>query len=71
MEAIKILEEAKDINWDYDEEADVQYLSIGEPKKAAGVDIGQGIVIRLDEEKNEVVGLTVIGMRSRLIETLR
>ncbi len=71
MEAIKILEEAKDINWDYDEEADVLYLSIGEPKKAAGVDIGQGIVIRLDEEKNEVVGLTVIGMRSRLIETLK
>jgi len=25
MEAIKILEEAKDINWDYDEEVDVLY----------------------------------------------
>ena len=29
MEAIKILEKKENLNWDYDEEADVLYISIG------------------------------------------
>ena len=71
MEAIKILERGQTIDWEYDEEADVLYLSIGEPKKAVGVDIGQGVVVRYDEKKREVVGLTVLGVRARLLELLR
>jgi hypothetical protein len=35
------------------------------------VDIGQGVVIRYDEKKKEVVGLTVLGMREKLLEGLR
>jgi uncharacterized protein YuzE len=35
---IEILERPAEISWDYDEEADVLYLSVGEPKPALGVD---------------------------------
>jgi uncharacterized protein YuzE len=71
MEAVKILEKGQKIDWEYDEEADVLYLSIGRPRKATGVDIGQGVIVRYDEKKNEVVGLTVLGMREKLLESLR
>ena len=49
METIKILEKPASISWDYDEEADVLYLSVGEPRRASGVDIGEGIILRHDE----------------------
>jgi uncharacterized protein YuzE len=58
------------LNWDYDAEADVLYLSIGEPQPALGVDIGEGVILRYDEAHNEVVGLTLIGLRSRLLSRL-
>jgi len=71
MEAVKILEKGQKIDWEYDQEADVLYLSIGKPRKATGVDIGQGVVVRYDEKKKEVIGLTVLGVRTRLLEGLR
>ncbi len=71
VEAVKILEKKEHVNWDYDEEADVLYLSIGKPRKATGIDIGQGVVVRYDEKKREVVGLTILGMRARLTESLK
>lgn len=71
MEAVKILEKREKLGWDYDEEADVLYLSIGKPRKATGVDIGQGVVVRYDEKKREVVGLTILGVRARLAESLK
>lgn len=70
MEAIKILEKPAAITWDYDEEADVLYLSIGEPQPALGVDIGEGIILRYDEAHQEVVGLTLVGLRVRLLKEL-
>jgi len=70
MEAIKILEKKSKIDWDYDEDADVLYLSIGKPQPAVGLDIGEGIVLRYDEDRKELVGLTVIGLRSRLLKSL-
>jgi uncharacterized protein YuzE len=66
MEALKILERPSEITWDYDEEADVLYISIGEPRPALGVDIGEGVILRYDEAKKEVAGLTLIGLRERL-----
>lgn len=71
MEAVKILEKREKIDWEYDKEGDVLYLSIGKPRKATGVDIGQGVIVRYDEKKKEVVGLTVLGVRSKLLENLR
>lgn len=68
--AIKILEKPTDIDWDYDEEADVLYLSVGEPRPAVGVDIGEGVVARYDETHKEVVGITLIGLRARLLKEL-
>ncbi len=71
MEAIKILEKKENINWDYDEEADVLYISIGEPQKALGVDIGEGAVVRYVESSGEVVGLTLIGVKERVLKSLK
>lgn len=71
MEAvIRIFEGPADVRWDYDEEADVLYLSVGEPRPAVGVDIGEGVVARYDEEHNEVVGVTLVGLRARLLREL-
>ena len=66
MEVLKILDKPDTIDWEYDEEADVLYLSVGTPKPAVGVDIGEGVVVRYDEVNNEVVGLTVLGLRERV-----
>jgi uncharacterized protein YuzE len=71
MEVVRILEKSERLDWDYDGEADVLYVSIGRPRKATGVDIGQGVIVRYDEKKKQVIGLTVIGIRARLEERLR
>lgn len=70
METVKILEKPTALNWHYDEEADVLYLSVGEPRPAEGIDIGDGVILRYNEEQKEVVGLTLIGLRARLVEEL-
>jgi uncharacterized protein YuzE len=70
MEAVKILEKPAVVDWDYDGEADVLYLSLGEPTPAVGVDIGEGVILRYDEARQEVVGLTLIGLRARLLAGL-
>lgn len=71
MEAIKILDKKENLSWDYDEEADVLYISIGEPQKAVGVDIGEGAIVRYREDTGEVVGLTLIGVKERLVNSLK
>ncbi len=70
MEALKILEKPDSLRWDYDGEADVLYLTIGEPKPAVGVDIGEGIVVRYDEIEKQIVGLTLTGLRARVLKNL-
>ncbi|HLE14047.1 MAG TPA: DUF2283 domain-containing protein [Anaerolineales bacterium] len=70
MEAIKILERPSDLQWEYDEEADVLYLSVGEPRQGVGMDIGEGIIVRYDEAEKEVLGLTLIGLRARVLKNL-
>ena len=71
MEALKILQGKPSLNWEYDEEADVLYISVGMPRTAIGVDIGEGVVVRYDGKKNEVVGLTIIGFRARTLQGLK
>ncbi len=70
MDAIRILERPKTITWEYDEEADVLYLSVGEPQPALGLDAGQGVIVRYNEVRKEVVGLTLLGLRARLLQGL-
>ena len=67
MEAINIPVHATNLTWDYDEEADVLYISVGRPRPAVGVDVGEGLIVRYDEANHEVVGLTIIGMRDHLV----
>ena len=70
METVKIVEKAARLDWDYDREADVLYLSLGRPRKAVDIDIGDGVVVRIDEKKREVVGVTILGMRARVQDVL-
>ncbi|WP_416669316.1 DUF2283 domain-containing protein [Egbenema bharatensis] len=66
MDAVRILQNPPEVSWDYDEEADVLYVSVGKPQPALGVDIGDGVILRYSETRNAVVGLTLIGLRARL-----
>jgi uncharacterized protein YuzE len=70
MEAVKILEQPAEVTWNYDEDADVLYLALGQPRPALGIDIGDGVVLRYDEAARELVGLTLIGLRARLMREL-
>jgi uncharacterized protein YuzE len=70
VETVKILEKPAEIDWNYDEEADVLYLALGKPRQALGIDVGDGVVLRYDEAAREVVGLTLIGLRARLLREL-
>jgi uncharacterized protein YuzE len=70
MEAVKILDQPAEVTWHYDEDADVLYLALGQPRPALGIDIGDGVVLRYDEAARELVGLTLIGLRARLMREL-
>jgi uncharacterized protein YuzE len=52
----------------YDSEANVLYISFGEPKPAEGLDIGDGTILRVDPETEEVVGLTILDFTKRTKE---
>ena len=47
------------------------YLSFESPRPAVGIDIGEGVVLRFDEKKSEVVGLTILGVRGKLQDYLK
>lgn len=49
----------KEIEFDYDEDADVLHITFGKPKEAIVEEKGN-IGIRIDEKSKEVVGLTLI-----------
>jgi len=70
MEALKILDKKENLSWEYDEEADVLYISIGEPQRALGLDAGDGVIVRYREDVHEVVGITIIGMKERSLRAM-
>ena len=52
------------IDFDYDEEADVLYISFGKPREAKdSVEVEDGVVYRLAD--NEVVGITITSFKAR------
>lgn len=64
----KVTVSLKKVNVDYDEEADVLYLSFGEPREAAdSMEVEDGIVYRISN--NEVVGITVTNFNTRVQKT--
>ena len=50
----------------YDREADVLYISLGPPRAGVGLEPEEGLVLRLDPETDELVGVTFVGARARL-----
>ena len=59
------------LDWEYDGDADMLYISFGKPKPALGVDVGDGVIVRYDEKAREVVGLTLIGVGKRMEEYIK
>ena len=49
----------------YDKEADVLYVSFGKPRRAEGIDIGDGTILRIDPNTEEVVGITLLNFKKR------
>ena len=70
MDAVKILESGGSVTRMYDADADVLYLSVGAPRPALGLDIGDGVVVRYDDAAREVVGVTLIGLQARVLREL-
>jgi len=71
MDALKIKEKKEDLNWIFDAEADVLYISSGKPKYAVSLDIGEGTVLRFDPETNDVIGVTIMNVSKRALRELR
>ncbi|MCK6577379.1 MAG: DUF2283 domain-containing protein [Anaerolineae bacterium] len=49
----------------YDAIGDVLYLSVGEPRPAISREAGDDILVRIDPETQEVVGLTILNLSTR------
>jgi uncharacterized protein YuzE len=49
----------------YDHEADVLYLSIGDPRPAISHEVGDDVLLRIDPESGSVVGLTIFNLSTR------
>ncbi len=71
METINISEKKRKINWDYDADADILYISFGNPKNAEGVDIGEGTIIRIEPNSNEITGITILNPLHRTLTSLQ
>jgi uncharacterized protein YuzE len=71
METLNISEKKTKINWDYDADADVLYISFGNPKESEGVDIGDGTIIRIEPNKHEITGITIINPLYRTLSSLK
>lgn len=56
------------MHWNYDQAADVLYLSFGEPQPTLSIDLGEGLVLRYSEAHSTIAGLTIIGLQSRLTQ---
>lgn len=56
----------KQLNYFYDQEADIAYISKGKPSKDDVSDeIGDGVVARYDAKTNEIKGLTILHFAAR------
>ena len=52
--------EKTDVRKQYDAGADVLYVSFGAPIPAYGLEIGNGIVLRLNPVTDELAGITIV-----------
>lgn len=70
METLNISERNDKMKWNYDAEADVLYISFGNPQNAEGVDIGEGTIIRIQPDSNEIIGVTILNPLHRTLTSL-
>lgn len=49
----------------YDSEADVLYISFGEPRPSYSEDFEEGIYLRYDMETDELTGVTILDFAKR------
>ncbi|MCS6919711.1 MAG: DUF2283 domain-containing protein [Fimbriimonadales bacterium] len=66
MAATNLIAQGQPTDWFYDAEADVLYISFGKPRAAVSEDVGEGVIVRYDEQTGQVVGVTLLGLRARL-----
>ena len=56
------------VEYDYDEKADVMYISFGKPKPAICYEVKEGILLRKAVDSKKWCGLTIINFSKRCIE---
>lgn len=54
---------------DYDIENDVLYIYFEKAQEAISREVGDGIFLRLDPNTDQVVGVTVLNIRKKIIPT--
>ncbi|MFH0975105.1 MAG: DUF2283 domain-containing protein [Spirochaetota bacterium] len=59
MEKVK-LPAGKTVSSFFDEEADVLYVSFGEPAEGEVLDTGEDLLIRFNPKSGEIIGFTVL-----------
>ena len=62
MEKLK-LNHDQPLSWSYDEDADVLYVSFGEPRPSLAIDMGDLLVL---EAGGEMTGITIVNARRKL-----
>lgn len=56
----------KELMLGYDKEADVLYLSFGEPEKGMEyIELGSNVIVRVHPETQKIVGVTVMDFAER------
>ncbi len=50
----------KTVNSDYDEKADVLYVSFGKPQKSEVLDMGEDLLIRFNPNSGAITGFTIM-----------
>ena len=68
MEALKLTEKKDNLQWDYD--ADVLYISVGQPAKGEGIDLGNDTIVRINPETKEIIGFTIINPLKKTLNEL-
>ena len=71
MRTLNISKKKNKANWDYDADADVLYISFGNPKNAEGVDIGEGTIIRIEPDSKDIIGITILNPLHRTLTSLK
>jgi uncharacterized protein YuzE len=63
-----MVQSASALTMTYDRDADVLYCSFGEARAALSIERDNGVVLRVDPESQEVVGITIIYFFKRFAE---